>query len=157
MRTLVDANVLVAAGKVGLIPKLAAAAPTVPWQLTRAVFDELVLVPGRASLRDLIRPSAPTGTVEARLHARLAADAAWPRLGEGELSSIVAAALDPDVEFVTWDRSASWRALHELRGRTQAGHAWLRRLVEHGGLTEAEAHAIALVERRSPPSWWTTA
>lgn len=157
MISLLDANILIDVGKSRLIPRLIAAVAALPWQLTEEVFDELGSdVVGRASLKPFVRPSPALGSLEADLSATIAAGGSgWRSLGVGEASSIAAAAFDPNVEFITWDNNASWRSLHELRGRTNAGHAWLQGLVDQGLLTKTEADVIARTEKtRRHPSWW---
>ena len=156
MIALLDANILIDVGKAGLIKKLASLADQVPWCITREVFDELATVPGRSLLSPHTRPSPIIGTSEALLCISLARGGPWAALGVGESASIAAASHDPRFEFVTWDIRASWRSLHELRGRTVVGHTWLQHLVDLGLLAAAEADRIARADAtRHHPTWWS--
>lgn len=155
MTSLLDANILIDAGKVGVIPKLVAASGQAPWRLTREVYDELTSGQGRVLLEPFVRPSPGMGTSEAQMSASIIAGGSWRSLGVGEASSIAAAITDESLEFVTWDRQASWRGLHELRGRTVVGHTWLGRLVQLGLLDKVEADAMARADTtRRHPAWW---
>lgn len=155
MTALVDANLLIAAGRVGAIPALVGAAAQRPWRLTREVLDELIEVPGRGALTLLVRASPQLGTPEANLIQRIVGGGGWGKLGVGEASCIAAAVADPELSFVTWDKGAAWRALHELRGRTVVGHTWLQELVDVGAIEAPLARRVADADRnRHPPSWW---
>lgn len=155
MTTLVDANLLIAAGRVGVLPDLVSAARHRAWVLTREVFDELTAVPNRIALRPLVRPSPALDSSEAVLMQSIVAGGGWGRLGVGEASCIAAAAQDASLSFVTWDKGAAWRALHELRGRTLVGHTWLQELVEAGLLGHSKARSMAAADRnRHDPGWW---
>lgn len=155
MTSLLDANILIDAGKVALLPKLIAACPRARWQVTREVFDELTSVPGRSLLTPLIRPSPLIGTPEAATSQALMAGGNWQKLGVGESSCIAAGIYDGGLEFVTWDKGSAWRSLHELRGRTVVGHDWLRRIVDIGGITALDADAVVRADaHRRHPQWW---
>lgn len=126
MKALLDANVLIDLKKAGCLRKVLTAWDRLPWELTRAVRDELRKDFPRDILADLpVRPSPPTPSGEHTLASELVTGTRWKPVGAGEASSIAAAAFDPDLVFVTWDRLASWISLHELRGRTLTGHTWL--------------------------------
>ncbi len=157
MISLLDANILIDAEKVGLVPRLLAAVGQRPWLVTQEVFDELTSL-GAARQRALsavVRASPALGTPEAGLSALLIRGGSWAKLGVGEASCIAAAHHDPRLEFVTWDKGASWRALHELRGRTVVGHTWLDRLVQGGDLSKGEADAMVRADpHRHHPAWW---
>ncbi len=118
-RFVVDTNVLIAATKVGLMSALTSATD---WLVTEEVADELGI--DREHVRARVRPSPPHGSDEACFSSALATGQhEWKRLGLGEAASIAAAVHEPSLVFVTWDRLASWRALHELNGRIWVGHA----------------------------------
>lgn len=156
MIALLDANILIDAGKSRMVPRLVAVSASRPWRLTQEVFDELGSdVAGRSQLKPLIRPSPLLDSAEAQMAAAVVAGGYWGALGVGEASSIAAGTVDSAVEFITWDNKASWRSLHELRGRTTVGHAWLQGLVEAGLLTKVEADAIVRADpNRRHPAWW---
>lgn len=155
MISLIDANILIDAGKARLIPKLVEASGACPWRLTREVFDELESVPDRAKLHPLILASPNVSSAEAKTSTDLVTGGPWGTLGVGEASSIAAAFHDPTLEFVTWDIKAAWRSLHELRGRTSVGHDWLQHLVDEGQLDRADVDKIARADKtRRHPRWW---
>lgn len=152
MPFLLDANVLISAGKVSLIHRLAEAANTETWWITPQVYEEVATAPERGMIRARIRSAPALSTMEAQDHAKMQIGAnGWKKLGNGEASSIAAALADQTLVFVTWDSPACWRALHELGDRVLVGHAWLGLLCARGLLNPSEANSIATADHRHHP------
>jgi len=152
MPHLLDANVLISAGKAKRINEIVNAANSMPWWITPQVLDEVTSVPEHGLLRARIRPAPALVAGEAKYHADIQTGAnGWKKLGSGEASSIAAAMADQTLVFVTWDRPACWRALHELGSRVLVGHAWLALLCAQGLLCPGEANLIATADPRCHP------
>lgn len=149
---LLDANVLISAGKAHCIRRLVDAATAIPWRITPQVFDEVTNLPERGLLGPHVRPAPNLDSPEAKVHADVLTGArGWKKLGNGEASSIAAALADPSLVFVTWDSPASWRALHELGDRVLVGHAWLGLLFSRGLLPREDADRISQADPRHHP------
>lgn len=163
---LLDANVVVYFKDAGHLPALVAAAQQAKMGLAKEVYDEVVIRNTRdgPAVKKLIDGS----TIDVRSIPLQQAQAfASLRSGRrtggqgitadlGEDASIILAAGDPDLLFVTNDKGAAFHALGELnepRGRVMTAHVFLRELVAQGALSSAIAKQVAARMNRAP-SWW---
>lgn len=154
MRTaLLDADVLIAAWKVGAFDDLLALSEGA-WAVVPEVRDECARDLGPA-LDPRCLAGVPLDSEVGRWTRRLRQrEGGWPALGMGESACIARALLEGSLDFVTFDRAACWRAAHELGPRAWVGAAWLREVAKAAPDRAEALRRIAAAEGRWLPLSW---
>lgn len=173
---LLDANVLFDFQNAGVLPALVQAAQHVDLAVAEKVFDEATL-PKADDSSDLVgkkRQAAAAlrgaritkieilpGTEEALLMEALFGLRAVREKDQGEAASIAIAASDPQLLFVTGDKTAVLWALNELYDegeRVMRVPVFVRLLFERGALSASVVRQVAerAASHGAIPSWWAS-
>lgn len=177
MTFLLDANVLVDFQSAGLLAQLAAAAEAVDMAVAEQVLDEVTLqgpgespalvgkrreaarVLGAARIRTMeILPGTAAAVL---MQALLAPVRAVDRKDQGEAASVAIAASEPDLLFVTGDKTGVLWGLNELYHsgeRVMRIPMFVRTLFERGALDTTAVRSVApqATSHGATPSWWAT-